>query len=92
MLKFHNVDCDETPEGIAVEVATRSESSVEPTFAHTSVADAYKDEQYCAAHIPLNPQPNTGETQLWVFNTTQQHQCTATCSFLSHFISSIIFV
>ena len=45
-----------------VEVATRSQSSAEPTFAHTSVADAYKDEQYCMAHISLNPQPNTGET------------------------------
>ena len=46
----------------AEEVATRSQSSAEPTFAHTSVADAYKDEQYCMAHISLNPQPNTGET------------------------------
>ena len=45
-----------------VEVATRSQSSATPTFAHTSVADAYKDEQYCMAHISLNPQPNTGET------------------------------
>ena len=45
-----------------VEVATRSQSSATPTFAHIPVVDAYKDEQYCMAHIPLNPQPNTGET------------------------------
>ena len=56
-----NVDDVGTPEGVAVEVATRSQFSAEPTFAHTSVADAYKDEQYCMAHIPRNPQPNTGE-------------------------------
>ena len=56
-----NVDDMETPEG-AVKVATRSQSSAEPTFAHTSAADAYKDEQYCMGHISLNPQPNTGET------------------------------
>ena len=68
LLKFflpsdeYNVDDIETPEGVAVEIATRSQGSVEPTFAHTSAADAYKDEQYCMAHIPLNPQPNTGET------------------------------
>ena len=58
--KFHN---EETPEGDAVEVATRSQSSAEPTFAHTSVADAYKEEQYCMTHISSIPQPNTGETQ-----------------------------
>ena len=46
----------------AVEVATRSQSSAEPTFAHTSVADAYKDEQYCMAHTSRIPQPNTGKT------------------------------
>ena len=51
-----------TPEGVPVEVATRSQSSAEPTYAHTSVADAYKDEQYCMAHISLNPQSNIGET------------------------------
>ena len=45
-----------------VEVATRSLSSATPTFAHTPVADAYKDEQYCMSDISLNPQPNTGET------------------------------
>ena len=45
-----------------VEVATRSQSSAEPTFAHIPVVDAYKDEQYCMAHISLNPHPNTGET------------------------------
>ena len=57
-----NVDDIETPEGVAVEVATCSQSSAEPTFAHTSVADAYKDEQYCMAHISRNPQPNTGKS------------------------------
>ena len=56
------MDDVETLEGVAEEVTTRSQSSAEPTFAHTSVADAYKDEQYCMAHISLNPQPNTGET------------------------------
>ena len=59
-----NVDCVddvETLEGVAEEVATRSQSSAQPVFAHTSVADAYKDEQYSMAHISLNPQPNTGE-------------------------------
>ena len=45
------------------EVATRSQSSAEPVFAHTPVADAYKDEQYCMAHIPHDPQPNTGEAE-----------------------------
>ena len=68
LLKFflpsdeYNVDDIETPEGVAVEIATHSQCSAEPTFAHTSAADAYKDEQYCMAHIPLNPQPNTSET------------------------------
>ena len=56
------MDDVETLEGVAEEVATRSQCSAGPIFAHTSVADAYKDEQYCMAHIPLNPQPNTGET------------------------------
>ena len=54
-------DVDAVDISKAVEVATRSQSSTEPTFAHTSVADAYKDEQYCMVHISLNPQPNTGE-------------------------------
>ena len=61
MSKVDDVDAVNVSQG-AVEVATRSQSTAEPTFAHTSVADAYKDEQYCMAHIPLNPQPNTGET------------------------------
>ena len=52
----------EIPEGVPVEVATHSQSSAEPTYTHTSVADAYKDEQYCMAHISLNPQSNIGET------------------------------
>ena len=55
------MDDVETLEGVAEEVATRSQSSAQPVFAHTSVADAYKDEQYSMAHISLNPQPNTGE-------------------------------
>ena len=59
---MESVDYVETPEGVPVEVATHSQSSAEPTIVHTSAADAYKDEQYCMAHISLNPQPNTGET------------------------------
>lgn len=31
----------ETPEGVAEEIATHSQSSAEPIFAYTSVADAY---------------------------------------------------
>ena len=57
-----DVDYVDHSEHGAVEVATRSQSSAAPTIAHTSVADAYKDEQYCMAHISLNPQPNIGET------------------------------
>ena len=66
-----------------VEVATRSQSSATPTFAHIPVVDAYKDEQYCMAHIPLNPQPNTGETYSSVsqyIDCPQQHLCSTTCS------------
>ena len=68
LLKFflpsdeYNVDDIETPEGVAVEIDTYSQCSTEPTFALISAADAYKDEQYCMAHIARNPQPNTGET------------------------------
>ena len=61
MSEMPQADVDVIDISKAVEVATRSQSSAEPTFAHTSVADAYKDEQYCMAHISLNPQPNTGE-------------------------------
>ena len=60
MSNVDDVDYVDVSQG--VEVATRSQCSAEPTFAHTSVADAYKDEQYCMAHISLNPQLNTGET------------------------------
>ena len=51
------------PQSAVAEVATRSQSSASPTFAHTSVATAYKDEQYCMDHKSRIPQPNTGETQ-----------------------------
>ena len=55
----HNVDF---PEELApVEAATRSQSSAVPVFAHTSVAIAYKNEQFCMVHNSLAPQPNTGE-------------------------------
>ena len=49
--------------GVPVEVATRSIASATPTYAHTSVADAYKDEQYCMDHNSRIPEPNTGEMQ-----------------------------
>ena len=55
----HDVDISQER---AVEVATRSHSSASCTTAHTSVAEAYKDEQYCMAHLTRIPQPNTGET------------------------------
>ena len=58
----------------AVEVATRSRSSAAPIFAHTSVADAYKDEQYCMDHNSRIPEPNTGETHLWVTTFIPLHQ------------------
>ena len=59
MSNVDDVDYVDVSKG--AEVATRSQCSAEPTFAHKSVADAYKDEQYCMAHISLSPQPNTGE-------------------------------
>ena len=55
-------DTTATAQLAVTEVATRSESSAEPTFAHASVAGAYKDEQYSMVHCSLTPQPNTGET------------------------------
>ena len=50
------------PQSAVTEVATRSQSSAEPTFAHIPVAAAYKDEQHCMDHKSHFPQPNTGET------------------------------
>ena len=59
-----NVPNVDFPEELApVEAATRSQSTVSPTFDHTSVAIAYKDEQCCMVHNSLAPQPNTGERQ-----------------------------
>ena len=59
-----NVPNVDFPEELApVEAATRSQSSVSPTFDHTSVAIAYKAEQCWMVHNSLAPQPNTGERQ-----------------------------
>ena len=69
-----DVDYVGIPEDCAVEVATRSRSSAAPTCAHTSVADAYKDEQYCMDHNSRVPEPNTGETHLWVTTFIPLHQ------------------
>ena len=66
LLSGHSVDYPVLP----VEVATHSQSSADPTFAHTSVADAYKNEQYCMDHISRIPEPNTGETQFVVHYVT----------------------
>ena len=50
-------------DGAVEEATTHGQSSAAPTFAHTSVADAYKDEQYCMSHNSRIAEPNTGETQ-----------------------------